>query len=277
MSAEILQRSEAIFQLIRNGQLSSDEGALLLTKLYTTSETKDVHSSPITKSPSRNPSISRMIPSQMQGCDDNDDETFHDAYGVQGSSEKLIQYDKYGRMSPVPPTLTRIENDVSVQEEIQSTVENVDADTDVRKDLKSMQAKLEEHSYFLKRIGKHLLGEQVFDELFSKQQGIELSSDKKSIPTVTASASMKEIPFKLDDSFILSVQNPHPCDNKISTKSESGNFTVEVEMESSASVIRSYCKQFNADEAIISLRQSPNWGPNSKYFKLSDEEIKLLW
>lgn len=78
---------------------------------------------------------------------------------------------------------------------------------------------------------------------------------------------------------LLCIENKHERDSHISFDEGTHTYTVNgsyVGYISVTKLIHKFFPEFNPDEVIRKMKNSPKW-PDSKYFGMSDDEIKNGW
>ena len=275
MSSETLKRAEDIFELMQQRKLSAEDGKTLLQRLQSLIEvqgtipTADTEQAPReTTGLHANANLARS--SLIGQVEEEEEEEYSDC-------NDLGEERRFGRNSPVQFADLRREIDLyrsSRKDTLQTERDLHKEMTDIRQILSQQTGLLQDLLYRLTQSPDRMTAHPVQQEVRALNSQ---SRDSVGVQTITdATYAVRNDSGKADLNE-LARENPHPNDMKIALDEASGNFTVEVEMESVSAVIRSYCKQFNADEAIANLRSSSSWGPTSKYFNLSDEEIKAQW
>lgn len=78
---------------------------------------------------------------------------------------------------------------------------------------------------------------------------------------------------------MLAEQNHHPRDNHIQFDEPTHVYTIDgnSDYKSVTTWIHSFFPHFDAESVISKMRSSKKWGPDNKYYSMSDEEIKDLW
>lgn len=256
--SEVLRRSEEIFLQMRAGKISTQEGKELLQKLHSLLDTLEPPTPESTPLKPVSLHVATPYSISLPPADDDDEEGFEDCHAVTHSEEKKSPRD------------------------MRKEFEGVTVDPNLSLEIRQMHGLLMEHANMLNKICSHLFAAELTPAATStttaatttqQAEDEKAPSPSKSLVFVKASGAVKGD----KDSVILARQNPHPSDAVIELDAITGNYKVIVEVESVASVIRSYCKQFNADEAILTMKQSASWGASNKYFGLKDDEIKLQW
>ena len=76
----------------------------------------------------------------------------------------------------------------------------------------------------------------------------------------------------------LQEKNPHPRDNRILFDEPTHVYTIDGDSNytSVTTFNHGLFEHFDADRIIVNMRKSKNWC-NSKYYGMSDEEIKQIW
>lgn len=76
----------------------------------------------------------------------------------------------------------------------------------------------------------------------------------------------------------LKNKNPHPRDDRILFDEPTHTYTIDGDSNylSVTTFNHGLFEKFDADKIIANMRKSKNW-PNSKYYGLSDSEIKSMW
>ena len=268
MSTETQRRAEDIFDLMQQRKLSFEEGRTLLQRLQSLIESQDITVPTPTKEAGVHASTdvnSSLVKSSVLG-EAEEEEEYSDCKDV--AEEKRI-----GQISPVQ--FADLRRDIDLYRASRKDI--LQTEHDLHKEMADIRQVLSMQTGLLQDLLQRLT--QSPDPPFSHPTA-EMSQNQHALEsTGIQSAPVNVVPGEKESTNLgeLAKENPHPNDLKIGLNEESGNFSVEVEMESVPAVIRSYCKQFNADEAIANLRSSSSWGPTSKYFNLSDEEIKAQW
>jgi hypothetical protein len=268
-----------ISDLVNSGKVSGDEGKALLKKLHQMIDDLE-NATMISSLPTD--IVTPMHHSPYVSADEEDDEFVdcngHHSKAMEDKDNRRIRSIHVSSARSTPPQRTSpvvvLERPAHVMD-LQRDAEQYrktyreDSSTDkldvLSTEIQRINLTLQEHSSILKFISGQLLPQSLHAQA------------QDSVITDSSSSIFETIPPLALDPNLLSTQNPHPLDGKITLGIDTGNFKVDVELESIAVVLKSYCKQFNANEAILSMRKSPTWGPANKYFKMSDDEIKAAW
>lgn len=261
MSSEILKRAEDIFDLMQEKKVSSEEGKALLHRLHRFVNPKD--ELPPMTTPNKTSHIghgSHPDSSSKSNLCEEDDEVYSDCNDLYSDEKRT------GRVSPAQFADLRKEIDLYRS----SRKESLQAELDIHKEMADIRRVLAQQAELLKDLLQRV-PQALQPASASSRKAVDVLSVGLQTDTLTNERTDQ------GDHTELARENPHPLDAKIALKGDSGDFTVEVEMESVPSVIRSYCKQFNADEAIANMRSSSSWGPKNKYYALRDDEIKAQW
>ncbi len=78
---------------------------------------------------------------------------------------------------------------------------------------------------------------------------------------------------------MLSQRNYHPRDKNIEFDEPTHVYTIEGDSDytSVTTLIHKFFPHFDADKVIAKMRSGRGWGPNNKYYDMTDEEIKEGW
>lgn len=282
--SDALQRSEDILELIKSGKVSQEDGQQLFKRL-------------------------------IQSLDSQGKESL-DSQGEEGNNKKDISNSKVSFASPITDHKSiggvispygddddHLFVDASSHHQGRAispmqSKQSLSVESSLVNELAGIKSMLSQHSMLLAKLHG---GDTSFTSLPSSIDPPSKPSESTSTNshTMTTSntniVSIPSIPvlprrrtggevastttttFTTKNTSILEQQNAHEYDRLIEPDNACGNYHVQVIMESIANLIRSYCKQFNADEAITSMIQSPSYGSNSKYFTMTSEGIKAQW
>ena len=77
----------------------------------------------------------------------------------------------------------------------------------------------------------------------------------------------------------LQRENPHDRDDRVLFEESSHTYTIDGDADytSVTTLIHTHFAAFDADSVIAKMRKSWKWGPNHKYFGMTDDEIKQAW
>ena len=78
---------------------------------------------------------------------------------------------------------------------------------------------------------------------------------------------------------MLSEKNAHPRDEKLEFDEPTHVYTIDGDNNymSVTTWIHSFFPHFDADKVIAKMRSGRNWGPDNKYYNMTDDEIKQGW
>jgi hypothetical protein len=81
------------------------------------------------------------------------------------------------------------------------------------------------------------------------------------------------------DLLFLKLKNPHPRDERILFDEPTHTYTIDGNSNYTSVTTwnHGHFSAFNANEVIRNIRKGKKWGPQNKYFGMTDEQIKAMW